>query len=137
MMKTVLYGVIGAGAFGFLSICDLCKPTAQAATAPATTAATALSAGLAQPAPAQRRAAQASAETQTARTVTLDVQGMDCAGCVLGVRTVLKRLPGVSKAEVTYETRRAVVTYDPAKVTVEQMIAAIKTLKYTATVVTS
>ena len=65
------------------------------------------------------------------------MQGMDCAGCVVGVRTVLKRLPGVSKAEVTYETRRAVVTYDPAKVTVEQMIAAIKTLKYTATVVTS
>jgi mercuric transport protein len=133
MMKTVLYGVIGAGTFGFFSICDLYKPLDEAA--PAATATVALVAGLAPS--AQRQAAQASAETQSEQTVTLDVQGMDCAGCVIGVRTVLKRLPGVSKAEVTYETRRAVVTYDPAKVTVAQMIAAIKTLKYTATVVTS
>lgn len=128
MTKTVLYGVIGAGAFAFLSICDLCRPTAQAATTQISPT---------QAAPVQRPTAQAQAQAQAAQTVTLDVQGMDCAGCVIGVRTVLKRLPGVSKAEVSYETRRAVVTYDPAKVTVAQMIAAIKTLKYTATVVTS
>jgi copper chaperone CopZ len=39
------------------------------------------------------------------------------------------------RAEVTYEEQQAVVTYDPAKVTVARMIAAIKTLNYTATVV--
>jgi hypothetical protein len=38
---------------------------------------------------------------------------------------------------VSYETGRAVVIYDPAKVTVAQMIAAIATLTYTATVVRS
>ncbi|MEO7822712.1 MAG: heavy metal-associated domain-containing protein, partial [Gemmatimonadaceae bacterium] len=68
-------------------------------------------------------------------TVTLKVDGMTCGGCVYGVRKVLTRLPGVSKAEVTYEQSRAVVTYKPAAVTVAKMIAAIKTLGYTATVV--
>ncbi|ODT04563.1 MAG: hypothetical protein ABS52_04660 [Gemmatimonadetes bacterium SCN 70-22] len=69
------------------------------------------------------------------RTVTLAVKGMTCAGCVLGTQKVLTRLPGVAKADVSYEKGTAVVTYDPAKVTVEQMIAAIKTLGYTASIV--
>ncbi len=69
------------------------------------------------------------------KTVTFKIQGMTCGGCVFGVRKVLSRLPGVSKANVTYEDSRAVVTYDPAMVTVGQMTAAIKTLGYNATVV--
>ncbi len=67
------------------------------------------------------------------QTVTLTVKGMTCAGCVIGTRTVLKRLRGVTTADVSYEKGTAVVTYDPAKVTVAQMIEAIKTLGYTAT----
>ncbi len=71
------------------------------------------------------------------RTVTLAVQGMTCGGCVLGTRKMLTRLPGVIKADVSYPKGTAVVTYDPSKVTVAQMIAAIRTLHYTATLVTS
>lgn len=52
---------------------------------------------------------------------------------MLGTRKVLTRLPGVAKADVSYEKGTAVVTYDLSKVTVEQMLAAIKTLGYTAT----
>jgi copper chaperone CopZ len=66
--------------------------------------------------------------------VTLHVEGMTCAGCTIATRKVLARLPGVTRAEVSYERKEAVVTYDPAKVTVAQMIAAVKTLEYTATV---
>ncbi|MBA2689118.1 MAG: heavy-metal-associated domain-containing protein [Gemmatimonadaceae bacterium] len=69
------------------------------------------------------------------KTVTLKVEGMTCGGCVYGVRKVLARLRGVSKADVTYEQSRADVTYDPAVVTVAKMIAAIRTLGYAATVV--
>lgn len=71
------------------------------------------------------------------KTVALKVKGMTCGGCVLGVRKVLTRLPGVSKADVSYEKSRAVVTYDSAKVTPAQMIAAIKTLGYLATIETA
>lgn len=71
------------------------------------------------------------------QTVTFTVQGMTCAGCVLSTRKVLTRLPGVAKADVSYEKGIAIVTYDPAKVTEAQMIAAIKTLGYTATKVAS
>lgn len=123
--KTVLYSVLGAGAATFLSICDLCQSPAQAATAPSAVQSMPQSAT---PVPVQAKA-------QESKTVTLDVKGMTCGGCVIGVHTVLKRLPGVTKAEVRYETHSAAVTYDPAKVTIAQMIAAIKTLNYTATAV--
>ena len=66
--------------------------------------------------------------------VTLVVEGMTCGGCTLATRKVLTRLDGVEKAVVTYEPPRAVVTFDPDKVSSEQMIAAIKTLGYCATV---
>lgn len=48
----------------------------------------------------------------------------------------MKRLPSVTTADVSYEKGTAVVTYDPAKVTVAQMVEAIKTLGYMATPVT-
>lgn len=68
-------------------------------------------------------------------TVTLHVEGMTCGGCTLATRKVLERLDGVTKADVSYEKKSAVVTYDPAKVTVAQMVAAVAMLRYTATVV--
>lgn len=121
MMTKVLYSVLGLSAAGFLAICDLCQVPGQATAAASIMPAVSI----------------AAAEAANPKSVTLDVQGMTCGGCAVGVRTLLKRLPGVSKAEVSYETRRAVVTYDPGKVTVAQMIAAIETLKYKATVVPS
>jgi copper chaperone CopZ len=66
--------------------------------------------------------------------VTLQVEGMTCGGCTLATRKLLTRLEGVEKAVVTYEPPRAVVTFHPRKVTVPQIIAAIKTLGYRATV---
>jgi copper chaperone CopZ len=74
------------------------------------------------------------AQIAASDTVTLRIEGMTCGGCTLATRKVLERLEGVSKADVSYEEKRAVVTYDAKKVTVAQMIAAVATLKYTATV---
>jgi len=66
------------------------------------------------------------------KTATLNVEGMTCAGCVLGVRTALQRLDGVEKAEVSNEEERAVVSYDPARVTFEDMARAIEKVGFLA-----
>lgn len=121
---------LALGVFGVattLSICDLCKPIAV-------TSSSAL-VSVAHATPVTKRETPASIPPAEPKTVTLSVEGMTCGGCVLGVRKVLTKLDGVSTAEVSYEDQRAVVTYDPAKVTVEQMIAAINTLGYKATVI--
>lgn len=117
-MNHTLLGLAGAVVLGTL-LCDLCRPPAARA-APAVAA----------------RAEAASVPALAPRTVTLRVEGMTCGGCAISTRIVLERLAGVRKAEVSYEQRLAVVTYDPEKVTVEQMIDALRTgLHYKATVV--
>lgn len=132
LLKTILYGALGVGAAAGLSLCDLCQTgrqavrpaavqTAYAATVPATVVVA--------------RPAEHATPATDPKTIRFKVEGMTCGGCVIGVRKVLTRLDGVSKAKVSYDDQRAIVTYDPAKVTVEQMIAAIETLGYKATVV--
>jgi copper chaperone CopZ len=77
-------------------------------------------------------AAAASATT----TTTLHIEGMTCAGCETAVKLVLKKTPGVISAEVSYEEKRAVVTFDPAKTTPQKIAAAIAdALAYKVTVV--
>lgn len=48
------------------------------------------------------------------------------------MRTALERLAGVEKAEVTFRPGRAVVRYDPARVTIEQMIEAVRKAGFSA-----
>lgn len=60
-----------------------------------------------------------------AKTATLDIQGMTCGACTASVRVVLKKLDGVSEAKVSFEEKRAVVAYDPAKITPQKMADAI------------
>ena len=70
-----------------------------------------------------------------ARTATLGVEGMTCAACSTSVRVVLKKLDGVVDAKVSLEEKKAVVTYDPAKVSPDKMVEAIQTrLPYKAKV---
>ena len=69
--------------------------------------------------------APASAVAEGAKRATLDVQGMTCGSCTASVRIVLKKLDGVTDAKVSFDERRAVVTYDPAKVTPQKMADTI------------
>ena len=85
--------------------------------------------------------ATAPAEGQTPAKlarVDFDVAGMDCGGCVIGTRTALKKLDGVQKADASYDDATGKGTawalYDPAQVTPQRMMAAIRELGYTPTV---
>ena len=117
-MNRVLYAIGGIGAVVALSICPLCKSPANAAVVST-----------------PRRAVAVQPIRAVPRTVKLHVEGMTCGGCVFSARKVLTRLDGVTAADVSYEKREAIVSYDDAKVNVDEMIAAIRTLGYTASVV--
>ena len=138
MRKALLYGTLGLGAFGATSICELCTPSGmsgllspRAAYAAPPALATATRVGSLHLTSA--RVLPTTAVAERLETVQLKVVGMTCGGCVISTRKVLTRLPGVKKANVSYEKGEAVVTYDPTMVTVAQMVAAVKTLGYTAT----
>ncbi|MCM2290465.1 MAG: cation transporter [Sulfuritalea sp.] len=59
-------------------------------------------------------------------TTTIKVDGMSCGGCVKSVTGVLTALDGVAKAEVSLEQKQAVVEFDAAKLTRDQLKAVIE-----------
>ncbi|WP_337060631.1 heavy metal translocating P-type ATPase [Kineococcus sp. G2] len=64
---------------------------------------------------------------------TLDIAGMTCASCVGRVEKALRRVAGVSAAEVNLATEVATVHFDPTRTGVQELTAAITRAGYTAT----
>ena len=58
------------------------------------------------------------------RQVTLTVPTMDCATCPITIKAALLKVPGVTKAQVSYAKRRAQVTFDDAKTSVAALTKA-------------
>jgi len=58
------------------------------------------------------------------------IGGMHCATCALAIEETLKEIPGIKVASVSYASEKAMVRYDPAKVTEAAMKSAIDDLGY-------
>lgn len=65
------------------------------------------------------------------RTVSVTISGMVCGSCVARVTNALSKLPGITDKKVTVGS--AVVTYDSALVTEQQIKQAIEGIGYTVT----
>jgi len=76
---------------------------------------------------------QQSSSAGTSASVAIPVEGMTCFTCELTVESSLKRLPGVQSADARVKEQAAYVSYDPAKVQVEELVAAINKTGYKAT----
>lgn len=69
-------------------------------------------------------------------TAVLHVEGMTCGACATSVKIVLKNVDGVVDAKVSYAKKRAVIQYDPRRVSPSNLAAAIEAkLPYKARVV--
>jgi mercuric ion binding protein len=64
------------------------------------------------------------------RQVTLSVPTMDCDTCPVTIRVALLKVPGVSKAVVSYARRNAKVTFDDSKTTVATLTKATEAAGY-------
>lgn len=64
------------------------------------------------------------------RQVTLTVPTMDCATCPVTIKVALLKVPGVSRAVVSYARRNAIVTFDDAKTDVAALTKATDSAGY-------
>ena len=64
------------------------------------------------------------------RQVTLTVPTMDCATCPVTIKVALMKVPGVSKAVVSYKHRTAQVSFDDAKTDVAALTRATDGVGY-------
>src|SRR5712691_1900592 len=71
------------------------------------------------------------------KVTTLHIEGMTCGSCATAVKHVLKGLDGVKDAQVSFEEKKGVVSYDSTKLTPEKIAHAVseKLPTYKATVV--
>lgn len=56
---------------------------------------------------------------------TLKIKGMTCASCEATIQLVLEKTPGVNSAAVSYQRGEAVIKYDSARVTPEQLAKSV------------
>jgi mercuric ion binding protein len=64
------------------------------------------------------------------QTVKLNVPTMDCATCPITIKASLAKVPGVSKVQVSYEKREAVIVYDDAQASVADLKKATEDVGY-------
>jgi len=66
-------------------------------------------------------------------TTTLQVRGTTCAGCARSVTSALQKVNGVASAEVSLDSGQVKVRFDPTRVSIAQLKAALEIAGYQAT----
>jgi len=74
----------------------------------------------------------ASAALAAERTVTFAVENMTCASCPYIVKTSMAAVPGVSRVDVSFEAKTAIVTFDDARTDADAIAAASTNAGYPA-----
>ncbi len=62
----------------------------------------------------------------------LDIQGMTCASCSATVERVVGKLPGVQNANVNLSAETLTLDYDPAEISLQQVVGAVADAGYQA-----
>lgn len=73
---------------------------------------------------------QTASATDTEQVVDLAVEGMHCDNCVQAIQGTVAKLDGVSSVEAEFESGHALVSYNPAKISEEQISAEIESLGF-------
>ena len=67
-------------------------------------------------------------ETQT----VLALEGMTCASCAMRIEKGLRKVPGVTDAQVNLATERGTITYHPEDVGIAQLVQKVEAIGYKA-----
>ncbi|AHI23780.1 heavy-metal-associated domain-containing protein [Corynebacterium vitaeruminis] len=68
----------------------------------------------------------------TTQTTVLRSDEFSCPSCVKKIENKLNGLDGVASAEVKFSSGRIIVEHDPARVSVRDLVAAVKEVGYNA-----
>ena len=76
--------------------------------------------------PGGRATSGESMSSQSYAHTEIGIDGMDCLMCAAGLQNNLRALPGVLKAEVSYQDKRALVEFNPTVVDRARLEKAIE-----------
>ena len=64
--------------------------------------------------------------------INLNIEGMHCGSCAIGIQMLASGLPGVTAAKVNYEGKSGEFDVDTAQTSKAQLISSIAELGYKA-----
>ena len=64
--------------------------------------------------------------------LTLNIEGMHCGSCAIGIQMLASQMDGVQAAEVSYEGKKGNFEFEPSKVSKDDLVKAIAELGYQA-----
>ena len=70
--------------------------------------------------------------TASTTTTILRAQGFSCPSCVAKIEKQVGRLAGVDSVKVHFASARVEVVHDPARVSVDDLVAAVAKAGYTS-----
>lgn len=70
--------------------------------------------------------------TPASHTTTLRAEGFSCPSCVSKIEGALNKLAGVSNAKVSFANSKITVEHDPAVISVNDLVGAVKKAGYVA-----
>jgi len=79
-----------------------------------------------------KQSASPSAPVAQLTQARLTVSGMTCGSCAASLEAALADIPGVASAKASYENGQAIVEYDAARVTTEQLKEVVKKVGFKA-----
>ena len=65
-------------------------------------------------------------------TTTIPVEGMTCYSCTVYVESTLQDIDGVGEVKASVPNKSVTVSYDPKKISVQQLIEAVNKTGYQA-----
>src|SRR3989338_4294212 len=66
--------------------------------------------------------------------IILNISGMHCASCASNIEEALKKVSGVLSAQVNFASEKAYIEFEPASLSVRDLITAIDRAGYKALV---
>lgn len=63
---------------------------------------------------------------------TLKITDMHCVNCAMTLQSLEDDLPGVKQVDASYRSGKMVIEFDETRLSIEQIITAIRELGYTA-----
>lgn len=75
--------------------------------------------------PAANHQINAAAVAASDARLSVQIPSMDCPPCAAGIEATLNRAPGVKQAAVNYDTKEAVLVFDPSVTSQDKLLALI------------
>ncbi len=66
----------------------------------------------------------------TFKTSIMPVTGLSCSNCASAIASNVRKLPGISEANVDFSSEKLTVSFDPAKMNEKEIIASVRRIGY-------